>query len=198
MSSENKSSVFWSIVGLATVASIAAGGYWLYKNKEKLADLQEKASKVKGNVEKWKALKSAKLDEWQEDLEDWVEDMSNRVEQKVAKVSEQVNSQIGKKVAEVQKNITGNISKNTKENSQQNAGSTAVKIDKDSEFELNSRQESIYQVIKRMQQAAMPDFVTKVAGVTTRTLRRDLTKLQKLGLIEQVGKTKDSFYRLRK
>jgi DNA-binding transcriptional ArsR family regulator len=65
-------------------------------------------------------------------------------------------------------------------------------------FDLNSRQEKIYREIKDNIELKLTDFAEKIKDVSNRTLRRDMTKLEKLGLIEQIGKTKDSFYRLRK
>jgi predicted HTH transcriptional regulator len=75
---------------------------------------------------------------------------------------------------------------------------SVAKLAANSAFDLNERQEKIYQLVKKQGQAQMQQLADTVEGVTTRTLRRDLTKLEKLGLIEQVGKTKDSFYRLKK
>lgn len=189
MSNErNPNSGVWAVVGLAVAASIAAGGYWLYKNKDKVAELEKKAARIQRNLERWKEDNSSKFDQWQEDLEDWAGDISEKVQKNVSKVSKQIGRQIQGKVAEV-KNQSVKATKNS---------NLTKNSDRDTNFELNSRQESMYQVVKKLSQATMPDFVNKVAGVTTRTLRRDLTKLQKLGLIEQVGKTKDSFYKLRK
>lgn len=64
-------------------------------------------------------------------------------------------------------------------------------------FRLTSRQEQIYQHIKQNTEANMASISQLVSGVTNRTLRRDMTKLEKLGLVRQVGKTRDTIYRTR-
>ncbi|MCA9379263.1 DeoR family transcriptional regulator [Candidatus Dojkabacteria bacterium] len=64
-------------------------------------------------------------------------------------------------------------------------------------FQLSDRQEQIYQFIKQSGEANMPAISALVTGVTNRTLRRDMTKLEKLGLVRQVGKTRGSVYKPR-
>jgi len=65
-------------------------------------------------------------------------------------------------------------------------------------FDLNDRQKEIYDIVKREVEVGMHNLLAKLGGgVTDRTLRRDMTKLERLGLIKQVGKTKGSFYKLR-
>ncbi len=65
------------------------------------------------------------------------------------------------------------------------------------DFELSDRQESIYQLIRKEGELDMKSVQDKVAGVSDRTLRRDMTKMEKLGLIKQVGKTRNSVYKLK-
>lgn len=64
-------------------------------------------------------------------------------------------------------------------------------------FQLSDRQEQIYQFIKQGGEANMPAISSLISGVTDRTLRRDMTKLEKLGLVRQVGKTRNSVYKTR-
>ncbi len=72
-----------------------------------------------------------------------------------------------------------------------------VKDNKDA-FRLNTRQEAIYNLIQDAGEVTMSEIADVIAGVTNRTLRRDTTKLEKLGLIVRRGRTKNSVYRLRK
>jgi predicted HTH transcriptional regulator len=62
---------------------------------------------------------------------------------------------------------------------------------------LNSRQSKIYQIIKANKQIPMQNVAYQINGVSTRTLRRDMNQLENQGLIERVGRTKDSLYRLK-
>lgn len=68
---------------------------------------------------------------------------------------------------------------------------------KSGSFSLSDRQEDIYQMIKREVELDMKSVIDKVPGVSDRTLRRDMTKLEKLGLIKQVGRTRNSVYKLK-
>lgn len=74
--------------------------------------------------------------------------------------------------------------------------SYAKSVAKDS-FRLNKRQEAIYNLIQDAGEVTMAEIADVIAGVTNRTLRRDTTKLEKLGLIVRKGRTKNSVYRLR-
>ena len=65
------------------------------------------------------------------------------------------------------------------------------------DFGLSDRQESIYQLVRREGEIDMKSVLSKVDGVSDRTLRRDMTKMEKLGLIKQVGKTRNSVYKLK-
>lgn len=67
-----------------------------------------------------------------------------------------------------------------------------------SPFELNPRQEQVYRVIKDNDESTITDIANSITSVSNRTLRRDMAKLEKLGLIEQVGKTKNTIYKLKK
>ncbi len=64
-------------------------------------------------------------------------------------------------------------------------------------FGLNGRQEQIYNLVKLKREVGMGEVSSLVKDVTERTLRRDLNKLEKLGLILQAGKTRDAVYKLR-
>ncbi len=64
-------------------------------------------------------------------------------------------------------------------------------------FDLNERQEEIYEMIRSGGELTMSDITDSISAVSTRTLRRDMNKLEKLGLIARSGKTKDSVYKLK-
>jgi hypothetical protein len=65
------------------------------------------------------------------------------------------------------------------------------------DFSLTDRQENIYQLIRKEGEIDMKSVADKISGVSDRTLRRDMTKMEKLGLIKQVGKTRNSVYKLK-
>lgn len=60
---------------------------------------------------------------------------------------------------------------------------------------LSERQEEIVDFINRVDEMSVSDIVEKFKEVTPRTLRRDLEKLENLGFVRQIGKTKDSRYK---
>jgi hypothetical protein len=62
---------------------------------------------------------------------------------------------------------------------------------------LSPRQNVIFAIIRGKKQVEMKDLLMRVSGVTERTLRRDLLKLQELKLISKKGTTKSVTYVLK-
>jgi predicted HTH transcriptional regulator len=62
----------------------------------------------------------------------------------------------------------------------------------------NKRTEEVYKLIKELKEVDMTVLLAKVKGVTERTLRRDLAKLQTMKLIKKSGSTKSAKYSLAK
>lgn len=60
------------------------------------------------------------------------------------------------------------------------------------------RTEEVYRLIKEFKEVDMPLLLSKVNGVTERTLRRDLAKLQTMKLVKKSGSTKSAKYSLTK
>lgn len=61
---------------------------------------------------------------------------------------------------------------------------------------LNARQQKIQKYLKIKERVSVKDLVKGFPDVTTRTLRRDMAKLEALGIVKQKGKTKDSLYQI--
>lgn len=61
---------------------------------------------------------------------------------------------------------------------------------------LNDRQKKILNMFEKDKQLMNSDIEKVITGVTRRTLRRDLTEMETLGIIKQHGKTKGSYYSL--
>lgn len=70
--------------------------------------------------------------------------------------------------------------------------------EKDAEFlqtmAQGKRTEQIYKLIKEMKVVEMSDLLSRFRGITERTLRRDLAKLQTMKLIKKTGSTKSAKY----
>ncbi len=62
---------------------------------------------------------------------------------------------------------------------------------------LTPRQNVIYAIIKGKKTVEMKDLLMRISGITERTLRRDLLKLQELKLITKKGTTKSATYVLK-
>ena len=60
------------------------------------------------------------------------------------------------------------------------------------------RTEEVYRLIKEFKEVDMPILLSRIKGVTERTLRRDLAKLQTMKLIKKSGSTKSAKYVLAK
>lgn len=69
-----------------------------------------------------------------------------------------------------------------------------LKVSKD---RLNKRQREMLRLFERENQITNEMIGNVIAGVSNRTIRRDLTELEKKGYIRQVGKTKGSYYVLK-
>jgi predicted HTH transcriptional regulator len=73
----------------------------------------------------------------------------------------------------------------------------STKITKKSEVvkeKLSKRQQEILGLFEKKTKIFMEDITLKIKGVHVRTIRRELSKLTKLGYIKKVGSTKGSFY----
>jgi hypothetical protein len=60
------------------------------------------------------------------------------------------------------------------------------------------RTEEVYKLVKQLKEVDMGVLLTKFKGITERTLRRDLAKLQTMKLIKKTGSTKSAKYSLTK
>ena len=63
--------------------------------------------------------------------------------------------------------------------------------------EITIRQNRVYNIIKQSKKVEMRHLLSQISGVTERTLRRDLLKLQELGLVLKKGSTKSVTYLLK-
>lgn len=204
---KNNKSAGWAIFAVTAAAALAATGFWAYKNKDKIKNLEKRVNKFKNEVEVWKQEKRDAFSDWQEDLEDFAENLSTKYKNNPEEAKAYLGKTFQSKIKSAKKVIT-NIKEGAAKAANKVEQSSTAKARKDTagskkesediNFGLNSRQEEIYTLIKSSAKATMQEFADKIAGVTTRTLRRDLTKLQKLGLVEQIGKTKDSYYLIKK
>jgi predicted HTH transcriptional regulator len=70
----------------------------------------------------------------------------------------------------------------------------ASEVVKKATLRLNARQRMILKLFKSRKKLTNDEISEVVKGVTRRTLRRDLTNLEKKGHIKKVGKTKGSYY----
>ncbi len=74
------------------------------------------------------------------------------------------------------------------------------KRNKEMELELNQRQLEMREFIKGLQKDTfdIKNLGERFVDVSTRTIRRDLEKLEKSGVVRQIGKTRDSLYQISK
>lgn len=61
---------------------------------------------------------------------------------------------------------------------------------------LSERQNLIMAMFSKESELKMDDIATKIEGVHVRTLRRELSKLCELNLIEKIGTTRGSIYKI--
>ncbi len=61
-------------------------------------------------------------------------------------------------------------------------------------FDLNSRQEKILEILSSKGEITVDELMGEIKGVSERTLRRDMGKLEELGFSKKQGNTKGSKY----
>ncbi len=64
----------------------------------------------------------------------------------------------------------------------------------DGSVEQGTRQRAIMTLLDENKSLKMGDLMSKFPDVTARTLRRDMTKLERSGLVKKKGKTRSSVY----
>ncbi len=77
----------------------------------------------------------------------------------------------------------------------QNIDNSLIKMTKSVEAELTPRSSLLLNYIKQKSPVTMNQISDKFPSVTSRTLRRDLDKLEQLGFVTQEGKTRNSYYK---
>jgi predicted HTH transcriptional regulator len=61
-------------------------------------------------------------------------------------------------------------------------------------LELNDRQKKIFSLLKEKGELRVDDIMSQIGGVSERTLRRDMSKLEDLGYSKKLGSTKGAKY----
>ncbi len=128
---------------------------------------------------------------------DWTNDeiLSKKAQQiERSKPVQDLKAYLSKVEKPVQK-IVKEVSKDVKKSEKQIKKKVAAL---NSASGLNERQDKILAMVKNKRKLNMMEIASEFADVTSRTLRRDMEKLEKQKLVRQVGKTRDSFYELLK
>ena len=69
------------------------------------------------------------------------------------------------------------------------------KVSEEKFLDVNPRQQKIFDMLKEKKKISSKDLVSLVPSVSTRTLRRDMDVLVKLGVASQKGSTKSTYYK---
>lgn len=97
----------------------------------------------------------------------------------------------------IEKDVKGDVKKVKKEVSKKVSKIAPVKkVKSDKNETLNARQKEVLSYIKQNSNSKMSSVSKIFNKVTPRTLRRDLEKLEQLGLLRQEGKTRDAIYKI--
>lgn len=128
-------------------------------------------------------------------------DLMEQIEDKVAQL-EEVIPQIENAVAEVSEPLQdrmADVRRTVTKDARTAAKSVnkSVKQVKNAVAELTDRQEALLKFIQKYEKATMAAFKEEIKGVTDRTLRRDLAKLESAKLISKHGSTKSAYYKAR-
>lgn len=116
---------------------------------------------------------------------------SKKLSKSATKASRQVSRDLSRTVATTRKQITKKLAPSPKA---KKAIATAV----GQATKLNVRQREISKLLRRNDVITLPDLLSLNMEVSDRTLRRDMDQFEKMGLVKQVGKTKNSYYEVLK
>jgi hypothetical protein len=146
-----------------------------------------------------------KVEDWKDDLEGEVSKQKRKSATTLAKVSKKVSKSSNKasrQVAKVSKDLSRTVTKARKQISKKfvpNAKTKkAIATAVGQAGKLNERQREISKLLRRNDVITLPDLLSLNMGVSDRTLRRDMDQFEKMGLVKQVGKTKNSYYEVLK
>lgn len=166
------------LVTILLVVSGAAVFYFIFKFFKKTKNLDKYLAKV--NLEREDI--SNAIENATENIRDAVEERVPELSVPLRKVEKKIRANVKKKVASVEKKIEKKIAKIEK-SAQKIAGA-------------NDRQNNILSIIKDKRKLNMTELAQNFKEVTQRTLRRDMEKLESLGIVKQVGRTRDSHYEI--
>jgi DNA-binding transcriptional ArsR family regulator len=71
-----------------------------------------------------------------------------------------------------------------------------VKIEKEEDDEIDERKKKIINILKEKERAQVGDIKKMLPKISKRTLRRDFDVLIKRGLVERIGESNNTFYKL--
>lgn len=131
-----------------------------------------------------------RVEDFKDELEDEITERYPVEAKKVAKQISKATKTISKKVnqtraaikaAKPAKAVAKSVAK-----ANRNIGTALAK--------LNERQVQISKLLKQNDVITLPDLLSLGMGVSDRTLRRDMDTFEKMGVVKQRGKTKNSYY----
>jgi methyl-accepting chemotaxis protein len=184
------------------LALILSGGivfyiaYKLFKKKDSI-EAYLKSSEIKSL--------RRRLNETLDDLRETAED-SNEDFQEVSKAIRAKGKEAVKIVVPVLKRNVKRFRKTAKETaknlneveeSAKKAAEPIIKFTNEAIAGLNERQNELLSIVKEKRKMNMMELANEFKNVTQRTLRRDMEKLEALGKVQQVGRTRDSFYTIK-
>ncbi|GAB4286215.1 MAG: hypothetical protein Kow0081_4240 [Candidatus Dojkabacteria bacterium] len=102
-------------------------------------------------------------------------------------------------IKEIEENLNTSVERKGKASESADYSKKGSKaISEEIEEKLSGRQEKIIKLIQKKGEVDMAIISSIIKNVSERTLRRDLAKLENLGLIVKLGETKGATYRLKK
>jgi DNA repair ATPase RecN len=167
-----------AIIGLLTSA-------YLYANNSKNIgkDFKTITKKANGLYEKFSDTLEKNKAEILEEVREFEKEVSKNKEFKKAKAAvEEFVSEAPERVTKVVENVQKKVAKVQKASKPLTTG--VGRLDKLETF-LSGKSE-----------ITIPEIRKHFSAVSERTLRRDMDKLENMGIVKQVGKTKNSFYKV--
>lgn len=163
-------------------------------NQESVEELKENLKKAEEKMSELKEILQRKISESEiiPKVKEKVRNVVDDVTESSRREFEENNAFIPVEILDVKDVGERKFERKSKKKSESNSLANAASLS------LNSRQSVLLKEITKKRKLNMGEVSRLLPEVSERTLRRDMDRLETIGLIKQVGKTRDSYYEIKK
>lgn len=181
---------------LAIIGMLSTAYLYVRNTKSVTKDIKTITNKANSLYEKFSDTIEKNKKDIMDDVKDFEKEISRNKE--IMKVKETVQdfvNNVPEKVAEAVEKFQLRVEAK-KSNPVKKASKKVVKKATKTLATGVGRIDQLHGFISNKSEITIPEIRKHFSSVSERTLRRDMDKLEKMGVVKQVGKTKNSFYRV--